>query len=131
MAVKYSKWPKNTNIFHSKALPNIPKLGFLVWKYTIWQPWSWNSRLKVCVWSGQPPAEPARTLPEKPVSSVTGTFFGNYYIGNKDFWHFVFIPLKKYDCIVAIHIYIYNPLLLNVYNTSKRIYVSIGRYVHT
>jgi hypothetical protein len=38
-AVKYSKLPLNTysSIFHSKALPNIPKLGFLEWKYTIWQ----------------------------------------------------------------------------------------------
>jgi hypothetical protein len=25
-------------IFHSKALQNIPKMGFLVRKYTIWQP---------------------------------------------------------------------------------------------
>jgi hypothetical protein len=28
-----------TNLFHSKVLQNLPKLGFLVWKYTIWQPW--------------------------------------------------------------------------------------------
>jgi hypothetical protein len=28
-----------TSIFHSKALQNLPKLGFLVWKQTIWQPW--------------------------------------------------------------------------------------------
>jgi hypothetical protein len=34
MAIKY------TNIFHYKTLPNLPKMGFLVWKYTIWQPWS-------------------------------------------------------------------------------------------
>jgi hypothetical protein len=27
-----------TNIFHSKALQNLPKLGFLVSKCTIWQP---------------------------------------------------------------------------------------------
>jgi hypothetical protein len=27
------------NIFHSKALHNIPALGFLVCKETIWQPW--------------------------------------------------------------------------------------------
>jgi hypothetical protein len=46
------KWPKNvpngrsiiqmakeyTNLFHSKALQNLPKLEFLVWKQTIWQP---------------------------------------------------------------------------------------------
>jgi hypothetical protein len=28
------------NIFHSKVLHNIPKLVVLVWKETIWQPWS-------------------------------------------------------------------------------------------
>jgi hypothetical protein len=53
MTEKYSKWPNNipndhtifqmtiqyTSIFHSKALQNLPKLGFLVWKQTIWQPW--------------------------------------------------------------------------------------------
>jgi hypothetical protein len=33
MAIKY------TIIFHSKALQNLPILGFLVWKSTIWQPW--------------------------------------------------------------------------------------------
>jgi hypothetical protein len=27
-----------TNVFHSKALKNLPKFGFLVWKNTIWQP---------------------------------------------------------------------------------------------
>jgi hypothetical protein len=32
MAVKY------TNIFHCKTLQNLPKFGFLVLKYTIWQP---------------------------------------------------------------------------------------------
>jgi hypothetical protein len=30
---------KYINIFRSKALQNLPKLGFLVWKQTIWQPW--------------------------------------------------------------------------------------------
>jgi hypothetical protein len=34
MAIKY------INIFQSKTLQNFPKLGFLVWKQTIWQPWS-------------------------------------------------------------------------------------------
>jgi hypothetical protein len=29
---------KYTNIYHCKTLPNLPKLGFLVLKYTIWQP---------------------------------------------------------------------------------------------
>jgi hypothetical protein len=33
MGIKY------TYIFHSKPIPNLPKLGFLVRKYTIWQPW--------------------------------------------------------------------------------------------
>jgi hypothetical protein len=27
-----------TSIFHYKALQNLPKLGFLVWKQTIWKP---------------------------------------------------------------------------------------------
>jgi hypothetical protein len=31
---------KYTNIFHSEAIQNLTKLGFLVWKYTIWQPCS-------------------------------------------------------------------------------------------
>jgi hypothetical protein len=31
---------KYTNIFHFKTLPNLPKLRFFVWKYTIWQPCS-------------------------------------------------------------------------------------------
>jgi hypothetical protein len=30
---------KLTNTFRCKALQNFPKLGFLVWKYTIWQTW--------------------------------------------------------------------------------------------
>jgi hypothetical protein len=29
---------KCTNILHCKTLPNLHKLRFLVWKYTIWQP---------------------------------------------------------------------------------------------
>jgi hypothetical protein len=37
MALKY------INIFPSKALQNLPKFGFLVWKETIWQPW-----MKLC-----------------------------------------------------------------------------------
>jgi hypothetical protein len=31
MAINY------TNIFHCNTLQNLPKMGFLVWKYTIWQ----------------------------------------------------------------------------------------------
>jgi hypothetical protein len=52
MTTKYIKWPLNIsngrkidqmvikyiNIFHSKTLQTLPKLGFLVWKQTIWQP---------------------------------------------------------------------------------------------
>jgi hypothetical protein len=48
-----SKWPwnipndssifqitiKDTSIFQSRTLQNLPKFGFLVWKQTIWQPW--------------------------------------------------------------------------------------------
>jgi hypothetical protein len=30
---------KYTDIFNSKALQNLPQVGFLVWKYTIGQPW--------------------------------------------------------------------------------------------
>jgi hypothetical protein len=35
----FQKTIKNGNIIQSKALQNLPKLGFLVWKQTIWQPW--------------------------------------------------------------------------------------------
>jgi hypothetical protein len=39
MAVVYYKRPKNiTNLLHSEALQNLPKLVFLVRKNTIWQP---------------------------------------------------------------------------------------------
>jgi hypothetical protein len=34
MAIEYS------NLFHSEASQNLPKLGFLVWKCAIWQPCS-------------------------------------------------------------------------------------------
>jgi hypothetical protein len=30
---------QHTIIFHCKTLQNLPKLGFLVWNQTIWQPW--------------------------------------------------------------------------------------------
>jgi hypothetical protein len=41
MAVKYVDQMviKYTKIFRSKTFQNLPKLGFLVWKQTIWQPW--------------------------------------------------------------------------------------------
>jgi hypothetical protein len=29
---------KCSNIVHCKTFQNLPKFGFLVWKYTIWQP---------------------------------------------------------------------------------------------
>jgi hypothetical protein len=47
---KYTKSPQiyqitttHTQIFHSKAFKNILKMGFLVLKYTIWQPRSLSS----------------------------------------------------------------------------------------
>jgi hypothetical protein len=33
----------HANIFHCRYLLNLPKFGFLVWKFTIWQPWSKSS----------------------------------------------------------------------------------------
>jgi hypothetical protein len=53
MATKYTKWPQNIPNARkitkwtyylptsSIAIPwkNLPKLGFLVWKYAVWQPW--------------------------------------------------------------------------------------------
>jgi hypothetical protein len=30
---------KCTSIFHSNALQNLPKLGYFIRKYTVWQPW--------------------------------------------------------------------------------------------
>jgi hypothetical protein len=36
----------HTNIFRSKALQNIPKLGFLVLEWTIWQTWLWINFVK-------------------------------------------------------------------------------------
>jgi hypothetical protein len=42
MMTQYTKWPqirrKKTKIFYSKALQILPKLGFMEWKYSIWQP---------------------------------------------------------------------------------------------
>jgi hypothetical protein len=45
MAINYTKWQQirakghKIYIFHCKTLQNLPKSGFLVWKYIIWQPW--------------------------------------------------------------------------------------------
>jgi hypothetical protein len=61
------------NIFHSKDIQNLPKLGFLVLKQTIWQPWQcyWlsftceDASLPICdlrkpcnSWQGQPGISP-------------------------------------------------------------------------
>jgi hypothetical protein len=59
ITIKYTKRPQSipnnhkivqmdiicTNIFYCKTLQNLPKLGFLVWKYAIWQP-CWTPRWK-------------------------------------------------------------------------------------
>jgi hypothetical protein len=37
---------KYTNVFHGKILQNLPKLGVLVWNYTVWQPCFTESDLK-------------------------------------------------------------------------------------
>jgi hypothetical protein len=42
MAIKFA------NIFNCETLQNLPKMGFLVWKYTTWQPWFWNEFLSLC-----------------------------------------------------------------------------------
>jgi hypothetical protein len=34
-------------IVNYKTLENLPKLGYLVWKYTIWQPW-FTANADVC-----------------------------------------------------------------------------------
>jgi hypothetical protein len=36
---------KYTNIFQRTTVQNLPKFGFLVWKQTIWQPWSFRRAL--------------------------------------------------------------------------------------
>jgi hypothetical protein len=49
MTIKYSTNDyKYTNVFHHKAHQNLPKFGFLVWKYTIWQPWD-SMEVKHCL----------------------------------------------------------------------------------
>jgi hypothetical protein len=40
MVIKY------TYLFHSKTLQNLPELGFLVLKQTIWQPCMWRARTR-------------------------------------------------------------------------------------
>jgi hypothetical protein len=50
MAIKY------INIFQSEALQNLPKLGFLVWKKTIWQSsWKWVVRVSTVAWECRVP----------------------------------------------------------------------------
>jgi hypothetical protein len=42
MVIKYPKckiFQTDIKYIHSKALQNLPNLGILVWKQTIWQPW--------------------------------------------------------------------------------------------
>jgi hypothetical protein len=55
LVINFSKWHKNTDIFHWIALTfqNLPKFRFLVWKYTIWQHWfhytpTYNIILALC-----------------------------------------------------------------------------------
>jgi hypothetical protein len=53
MAIEYD------NFYHSKGLKKLPKLGFLVWKQTIWQPcdavkerwWGQLNFTIFCIWS--------------------------------------------------------------------------------
>jgi hypothetical protein len=33
-------------LYHYKALKNLPKFGFLVWKYAIWQPCLWHCKVR-------------------------------------------------------------------------------------
>jgi hypothetical protein len=47
LAVKY------TDIFHCKSLKNSTKLGFLVWKYSIWQPWFYGLDFKLSWTTGE------------------------------------------------------------------------------
>jgi hypothetical protein len=47
MAVKRPNSIKYTSIFHCKTLQKLPKLRFLVWKYTLWQPWSERDKDKI------------------------------------------------------------------------------------
>jgi hypothetical protein len=48
MAIKF------TNSFHCQTLENLPKLVFLVWKYTVWQPFkkaaSYNELVALAAW---------------------------------------------------------------------------------
>jgi hypothetical protein len=67
MAINKPNVIKYTSIFfHCKTLQNLPKSGFLVWKYTIWQPW----------WSNPTPAKWSWRIDVKII-------FG----GNSDNWH--------------------------------------------
>jgi hypothetical protein len=63
IAIKYNIWmynrqngPNNTNIFHCRTFQNLPKFGFWVWKYTIWQHWldmgelSWRGSRSYDIW---------------------------------------------------------------------------------
>jgi hypothetical protein len=47
----YQMLIKHTNIFNRNSLQNLPKLGFLIRKYTIWQPWKALLHLRTSIWS--------------------------------------------------------------------------------
>jgi hypothetical protein len=63
MTRKYTKWTETipnsfkidqiaieyTNSFHCKTLQNLPNLGFLVWKYSIWQPCCKRDENSFCI----------------------------------------------------------------------------------
>jgi hypothetical protein len=53
IAIKCTKWPKNMPTFSIlRTLQNLSMLGFLVWKYTIWQPWLLDIEVaKICLQS--------------------------------------------------------------------------------
>jgi hypothetical protein len=60
LGTKYQNGEKSikyTLTFHGKTLQNLPKFGFLVWKQTIWQPWS--------EWPEMPPHQTVSTWVDK------------------------------------------------------------------
>jgi hypothetical protein len=95
MTIKYSKWPQNVpdehkiyqmaikciNIFFCKILQNLPKLGFLVWKYAIWQPCfqalSWVPRLDCLKIRDDAQSRVARWLIFKPKIPIWVNFGGS------------------------------------------------------
>jgi hypothetical protein len=66
---KYTKWPKSIQnghkIYQHFPVPNLPKLGILVWKCTIWQPClEWQSVEKI------PKSRIYLTPPDSPTEDV-------------------------------------------------------------